>query len=478
MMNQQPFIRAAEAADALRVAQIYVDSWNAGFVGLMPERPCTDELVRRWERDLTAGPPHRWWVAVIDDQVVGFAGIGPSRDPLDATLGELDTIAVTPARWRRGIGQSLMAVAFDALQTDGYREAVLWTLAGYPLGQRFYESLGWETTGATRADGRQIQYRHALHEGGVRMHITSRPFADARDLDAILALIAARPVAALGDAPTLVEVQEWLALPSVQAMTQVWHDTSSVLGYAFLNPSNYLFFEMRHDANTSLLGTQMIAWGEQQVLGQRRETGEAATLSAVCHEGDEQRARLLTAHGFVLQPWIAVDMVRSLSEPIAMPQFPDGFFIRAVAGDVDVPTLVHLHRAAFGTEEMTEEYRLAMMRTPDYDPALDLVVVAPDGTLVAACVCSINGEENRLTGRNDGATDPIVTHPAFQRRGLARALLLAGLELLKQRGVGQVHLSTSGENVAMLALARDVGFEVHNRTLFFDKTVTAPAPGN
>jgi hypothetical protein len=56
-------------------------------------------------------------------------------------------------------------VTLDVLRADGYREAVLWTLAGYPRGQRFYESLGWLLTGATRDDGRQIQYRHDLHEG-------------------------------------------------------------------------------------------------------------------------------------------------------------------------------------------------------------------------------------------------------------------------------------------------------------------------
>jgi GNAT superfamily N-acetyltransferase len=159
-----PAIRTAQGADAPAVAQIYVDSWNIGFDGLMPQRPLTADLVARWACDLTAPAPRRWWVATVDDGIAGFAGICPSRDPIDPQLGELDTIAVAPAWWRRGIGRELMAVALDALRANGYHEAVLWTLADYPRGQRFYETMGWRCDGAVRDAGRQIRYRRRLRQ--------------------------------------------------------------------------------------------------------------------------------------------------------------------------------------------------------------------------------------------------------------------------------------------------------------------------
>lgn len=164
----QPAIRPARPTDAPAVARIYIDSWNLGFRGLMPQREVTPGLVGRWERELAAPRPRRWWVATVDGAIAGFAGIGPSRDPADPQLGELDTIAVAPALWRRGVGRALMAVALDALRADGYRAAILWTLAGYPAGQRFYEATGWQPDGATRDEGRQIRYRHHLHEGAER----------------------------------------------------------------------------------------------------------------------------------------------------------------------------------------------------------------------------------------------------------------------------------------------------------------------
>src|SRR5689334_9398907 len=106
LTSGQPLtIRMAGLADAGRIARIYVDSWNMGFIGLMPARRLTPELVARWERDLAAPIPQRWWAAEADAALVGFVGIGPSRDPIDPALGELDTIAVAPSCWRRGIGR-------------------------------------------------------------------------------------------------------------------------------------------------------------------------------------------------------------------------------------------------------------------------------------------------------------------------------------------------------------------------------------
>jgi GNAT superfamily N-acetyltransferase len=144
------------------VARIYIDSWNEGFGALMPARTLTPEVVARWERDLTVSPRRHWWVAEVNEVIVGLIGICPSRDPLDPNLGELDTIAVDPAWWRAGVGRALMAVALRALEAAGYREAVLWTLANYAQGQRFYEATGWRVDGGVRDEGRQVCYRYCF----------------------------------------------------------------------------------------------------------------------------------------------------------------------------------------------------------------------------------------------------------------------------------------------------------------------------
>jgi ribosomal protein S18 acetylase RimI-like enzyme len=114
---------------------------------------------------------------------------------------------------------------------------------------------------------------------------------------------------------------------------------------------------------------------------------------------------------------------------------------------------------------MTTESRLAIMNTSGYDPSLDLVVVAPDGSIAAYCSCSVSEREQR------GFTDPVATHPIYRRMGLARALLLTGLKLLKERGMQSAHLGTSGENVAMQKAAGSVGFRIEYKNIWFSKEV-------
>lgn len=155
-------IRRAQSNDFHAIVRIYIQSWNIGFSKLMPEREITVDVVDRWALDLAKSFPHRWWVAEIGGSVAGFVGIGPSRDPIDPTIGELDTIAVDPALWRVGVGRKLMSAALEHLVADGYREAVLWTLANYERGQRFYEATGWRTDGGARDENRQVRYRHDL----------------------------------------------------------------------------------------------------------------------------------------------------------------------------------------------------------------------------------------------------------------------------------------------------------------------------
>jgi ribosomal protein S18 acetylase RimI-like enzyme len=302
------------------------------------------------------------------------------------------------------------------------------------------------------------------------MTIMNRPFGGADDLQAILALIKTRPPNRITDAPSIVDIQELLALPAIQATTQVWYDPGGELaGYAFLNHPDFLFFEARPTADAGAIEAEMIAWGAAQRRASLGAQQPGLTLSTICREDNTLRIRQLTAYGFVMQPWWTVEMARRLADPIAPAQLPAGFQIRSAMGEADLPGLVKLHHSAFGTELMTVEFRRAMMQTPAYEPALDLIAIAPDGTFAAYCLCSISHEENQLTGWNEGHTDPVATHPAYQRRGLARALLLTGLQLLKDRGMDYALLHTSGENEPMQKAAGAAGYQLATKIRFFTK---------
>lgn len=158
-------------------------------------------------------------------------------------------------------------------------------------------------------------------------------------------------------------------------------------------------------------------------------------------------------------------MARDLSEPIPEPKLPEGFVIRLIAGIQEAAFVAEMQRAAFRTEYMTTENRPAIMNTSEYDASLDLVVIAPNGIIAANCICSVN-EQGKT-----GSTDPVATHPLYQRMGLARALLITGLRSLKERGMLSSHLGTSGDNIAMQKTAESVGYTAEYKTIWFSKEV-------
>lgn len=305
------------------------------------------------------------------------------------------------------------------------------------------------------------------------MRPASRPYAGAEDLRSMIdLLVAVRPAGRITDYPSPVDLREALALRHVRDHTRLWFDAGErMVGFAFVDRYHNLRFEVDPQAAHPAIESEIVAWGVACVRRAAQKGDEALTLDASCRDEDAGRIALLERYGFVRQETRSLHMVRSLDAPIPTPRVPAGFGIRHVAGEREVKALVALHRAAFGTANMTVEERLAMMRVPEYDPELDLLAIAPDGRFAACCMCSISREENERTGRNEGYTDPVATHPDFQRRGLARALLLTGLHGLKQRGMDRAVLGTSSENAAMQQLARAVGYRVQSTTLWFRKPV-------
>ena len=137
----------------------------------------------------------------------------------------------------------------------------------------------------------------------------------------------------------------------------------------------------------------------------------------------------------------------------------------------EAEALAALHLAAFGTPYMTTENRLTWMRAPGYKPELDLVVETSEGQLAAFCLGGISEQDNARTGRKDGYTDPVGVHPNFQRRGLARALLLSAFQRLKERGMETAKLSTGSWNIAMQTAAQAVGYQITATTLYFEKAL-------
>jgi mycothiol synthase len=302
--------------------------------------------------------------------------------------------------------------------------------------------------------------------------VTSRLYVDETDLTRMIDLLrVARPTDWVGDYPGVTDLREMLAQADLQARTRLWFDPSDrLIAFALVDAYHNLLFDVNPGAASADLDDTIMQWGVA-CLEHSSHTDDDMTLDAVCRRDDAARMAWLIQQGFQPQALRTLRFVRPFSKPIPDPQLPASFFIRSVTGFAEIEALVALHRAAFGTDNMTVEERRAMMSGPGYVPELDLVVVAPDGRLAGFCACGIPAEENTVTGRHEGCTDPVGVHPDFQKQGLARALLLTGLHLLRERGLASATLGTSSKNTAMQAAARSVGFQLQSAKVWFTKSL-------
>jgi len=291
-------------------------------------------------------------------------------------------------------------------------------------------------------------------------NITSRVYENEKDFQTIINLLTkVRPPERLNDYPTKVNIEENLAWENVRANTRIWFDHDRPIGWAYVDDFSNLRWEFDSQYNETI-GTEIVEWGESCI-----QKSEGASLDASCKESHTERISFLKRNGFHQTETTSIFLVRYLSEPIPEPELPQGFVIRPIKGMEEAEAVASTHRAAFGTEYMTTERRIAIMSTSEYDPSLDLVLIAPDGSIAAYCSCSVNKDEKA------GDTDPVATHPNYQRMGLARALLIKGMQLLKERGMVSAHLGTSGDNIAMQKTAESVGFTIEYKNLWFSKEV-------
>jgi mycothiol synthase len=302
--------------------------------------------------------------------------------------------------------------------------------------------------------------------------ISNRTYRGETDLQVMISLLEInRPADWLADYPGRTDLQELLALPEAGASARFWFVRGSEpAGFAMVDPWHNLLFEISPGPESEQITAEVMAWGADW-LRTSHLAGEPAVLDTSCRSEDDRRITLLKRFGFERQPGETLHLMRDLSLPLPFPQLPEGFSIRPVAGESESGELVSLHRAAFQTDQMTVEFRLAMMHTPEYDPELDLVVSTADGSLAAYCLCHFSEADNTRTGQMVGYTDPLAIHPAWQGKGLAKALLLAGMHSLKGHGMQYAALNTSRENLAMLKVAEAVGFKIVSTRIWFSKRV-------
>jgi ribosomal protein S18 acetylase RimI-like enzyme len=259
---------------------------------------------------------------------------------------------------------------------------------------------------------------------------------------------------------------------------RLWHDGDKLVGYAMLGDDAYFDWQVLPEVEGKGIESEALAWAEGHLAELR--AGDAERWKGPMMVGtridNAERIGFLEQHGFHRGEYVEVNMLRLLEEALpqeALPQealhrealpplaLPGGFHVRSLAGDAsEVADRAAAHREVWHpwtVGDVTDEQYARFTRMPGYDRELDVVAVAPDGTIAAY----VNGWLDPVNKIGDFG--PVGAREAYRRQGLTRAVLLECMRRMKTRGMDRVCVSTGEGNAAARGLYESIGFRIVNR---------------
>ncbi|HEV2256458.1 MAG TPA: GNAT family N-acetyltransferase [Streptosporangiaceae bacterium] len=150
-------IRAAAAADADAMAEVFVAAWRQAYPGVVPDAVLAGldhDRIARWLAGLIHGPPEgntmsQTDVAVRDGQVIGFVRYGTrTGEPGGYVFG----LYVHPAQAGHGAGRSLLLRAEQRLREQGSDTVSLHVFEANERARRLYTKAGYAPDGSTRVE--------------------------------------------------------------------------------------------------------------------------------------------------------------------------------------------------------------------------------------------------------------------------------------------------------------------------------------
>ena len=249
---------------------------------------------------------------------------------------------------------------------------------------------------------------------------------------------------------------------------RLWYDDNHVIGWGVIFPPT----KIKVTADRMELSKAGLVWqmhpDQSEVLDDildwfAAETPGAARQTSL-RSADAAARRRIEAHGFThdaAAPWDLMNM-RDLQE-IEEPALPAGYRLTTMQEIGDIALRVAVHRAAWEPSKLTEEKYAAAMSTWPYRADLDFVVEAPDGMLASSALGWYD-EANRT-----GEFEPVGTHPDHRRLGLARAVMLFGMQRFRAAGATHALVGCRGdddypipklvyESIGFRELSRDLPF--------------------
>ncbi len=302
------------------------------------------------------------------------------------------------------------------------------------------------------------------------MKIQPRPYAGLDDLEKMKAIVVeGRKVSLHSAYPHIGDLNWWLyyGVPvhghtPPEVMT-LWEDQEGqVIGWVYMDNCEFdmvLLPAYRGGA----VEAQVTQWAVESLT--LRAQAEKKPVEAFAYADDSARRALLESMGCLNGSDYLAYFSQTLTAALPEARLPEGFYFLDAMRPEYADRRADVHFNAFRASRMTTEAYRHFMTAPDYDPTLDIVVVAPDGQFAAFAMGWIDSK-NKLS-----VFEPVGTRETQQRRGLGRAALLEGLRRLQARGVEVATVCAHPAHEGTLAFYRSAGFQLINRILVYSRAV-------
>ncbi|WP_040166740.1 GNAT family N-acetyltransferase [Microbacterium gorillae] len=144
-------VRPVRVSDAEALGRVHAKCWHETYDSVISTAVLENISVRRlaelWSGWAEQGPEFVRNAALVDGQIIGFAGSGPARDENPPAERELIFIYLLQEYQGHGIGQRL----FDSVVPAG-QPCYLWVNEDNPRAHRFYDRNGFTLDGAKQEE--------------------------------------------------------------------------------------------------------------------------------------------------------------------------------------------------------------------------------------------------------------------------------------------------------------------------------------
>jgi mycothiol synthase len=293
------------------------------------------------------------------------------------------------------------------------------------------------------------------------MRVTShRPYRDHADIEAMTRVLEAGLAATPNSAFMHPGDLRWRAFKAhgfpLSELIELWEDDGRIVGFGFLEAASEFSAQVEPELRGSALEQEVLAWCHAGVLQWRAENDLEPHCEIEVFADDSVRGEMLESMGYRRTGAGFVAFKRTLAQ-IPAPRVPEGFEVRGLQDrDIDSRATCQFEAFTPGSTTTPETWRALMANAPGYVTDLDSVVVAPDGTVVAAALAWLD-RSNAI-----GLYEPVATRPTHQRQGCGKAALLRGLHTMRAYGMTTAFVGTNATNLAARALYASVGFDDRN----------------